>query len=72
MADAVLKIQKLAGSSNWDLWSIRMQAVLTEKGYLDIMINPPTAEKEANAEYIEKSARAAAYIRLALADGPLL
>src|SRR5450759_2676830 len=72
MAESVLKISKLAGSSNWDLWSIRMQAVLTERGYLDIMIDPPNPEKEQDPEYIQKAAKAAAYIRLALADGPLL
>jgi len=72
MSESVQKIQKLLGSSNRDLWSIRMQAVLTEKGYLDIMITPPTEEMELDLQYIEKSAKAAAYIRLALADGPLL
>lgn len=72
MADSILKIQKLAGSSNWDLWSIRMQAVLTEKGYLDIMINEPTVNNLADPQYISLTAKATAYIRLALADGPLL
>jgi len=52
MSESVLKIQKLAGSSNWDLWSIRMQAVLTEKGYLDIMINAPTDTDLINPHYI--------------------
>jgi len=37
MSESVLKITKLQGSSNWDLWAIRMEAVLTEKGYYDVM-----------------------------------
>jgi hypothetical protein len=72
MADAVLKIQKLVRSSNWDIWAIRMEAVLTEKGYLDVITNTPKEEQLKNPVYIEKAAKALAYIRLALADGPLL
>jgi hypothetical protein len=72
MSESVLKISKLAGSANWDLWSIRMEAVLTEKGYLAIMVEPPNQEKEKDPDYIQQAAKATAYIRLALADGPLL
>jgi hypothetical protein len=72
MSESVLKISKLAGSANWDLWSIRMEAVLTEKGYLAIMVDPPNQEKEKDPDYIQQAAKATAYIRLALADGPLL
>jgi hypothetical protein len=37
MSELVLKIIKLQGSSNWELWAIRMEAVLIEKGYYDVM-----------------------------------
>ena len=49
-----------------------MEAVLTEKGYLAIMVEPPNQEKEKDPDYIQQAAKATAYIRLALADGPLL
>lgn len=66
MADStVLRIPKLIGSENWEIWSIRMEAVLTEKGYYEIM----TSEEPNN---LTQSKKALAYIRLALADGPLL
>ena len=76
MSDQVLKIGRLQGSANWDLWSIRMEAVLTEKGYYDVMIQPeiPISELELSEQvaWVTKSKKALAYIRLALADGPLI
>src|SRR5436305_1073312 len=78
MSESVLKITKLQGSSNWELWAIRMEAVLTEKGYYDVMtLTPPTGMevdggKDAQLDWTTRSKKAIAYIRLALADGPLL
>jgi hypothetical protein len=43
MAKTTPKIPKLKGSENWELWSIRMSAVLAEKSYFDAL-NPPEAE----------------------------
>jgi hypothetical protein len=37
MADTIFKIPKLKGSSNYDIWSIRVQAILVEKGYLEVI-----------------------------------
>ena len=65
MSDSVLKINRLNGSENYDLWAIRIEAVLTEKGYFSVMTDPENID-------IEKRAKALAYIRLSLADGPLL
>jgi hypothetical protein len=80
MSESVLKIQKLQGSFNWELWAIRMEAVLTKKGYYNVIT--PTNYMETNdysseqqAAYIERQSRgkkAIIYIRLALSDGPLL
>ena len=73
MGDSILKISRLQGSSNWELWAIRMEAVLTEKGYYNVMI--PATEPIAEADLIlrnDRAKRALAYIRLALSDGPLL
>ena len=78
MAESILKVPKLLGSSNWDLWSIRMEAILIEKGYYDIMttsistLDPSVYTSEQIASIKEKSSKACAYIRLALGDGPLL
>ena len=80
MSESVLKITKLQGSSNWDLWAIRMEAVLTEKGYYDVMTptegmkldNPTPEQQTASLERQNRAKKAIAYIRLALSDGPLL
>ena len=73
------KIQRLKGSSNWDVWALRMEAYLTDKGYAIAMIMPifteGTSKEEINAykkEMDEKSPKAAAIIRLCLEDGPLI
>ena len=65
MSDSILKITRLNGSDNWDLWAIRMEAVLTEKGYFSVMTDPQNIEEE-------RKAKALAYLRLSLSDGPLL
>jgi hypothetical protein len=65
MSESILKITRLNGSENYDIWAIRMEAVLTEKGYFSVMTDPENIEDE-------RKAKALAYIRLSLADGPLL
>jgi hypothetical protein len=84
MADSIFKIPKLYNSDNWDIWSIRIESILIEKGYLDVCemsedayinsiqnLDPLEAEKALVARRA-LSLKALAYIRLALADGPLL
>ena len=73
------KIQRLKGSINWDTWSLRMEAYLTDKGYVIAMIPSvfPKGTDEAvinvfEKEKLEKSLKAAAIIRLCLDDGPLI
>ena len=76
MGDSILKISRLQGSDNWELWAIRMEAVLTEKGYYDVMTEPAEAIPYLSDEEVTlrqtKLKKALAYIRLALADGPLM
>jgi predicted GNAT family N-acyltransferase len=80
MSESVLKIQKLQVSSNWELWTIRMEVVLTEKGYYNVMTPTDYMEtddysSEQQAAHIKRQSRgkkAIVYIRLALSDGPLL
>ena len=71
--DNIFKIPRLIGSSNYDIWSIKIEALLIQQGYLDVMtteITPLTAQESSLLE--EKASKAVSYIRLSLADGPLL
>jgi len=68
MADSTLKIPKLQGSSNWDIWALQMEAVLIEKGYYDIMITTEII----TPEQVLLAKKAISIIRLSLGDGPLL
>lgn len=75
----IAKFPKLKGSTNYEIWSIRMEAVLTEKDYLDVMTSIDLSQyhdeaivKELLAKRSERSYRAAAIIRLSLEDGPLI
>src|SRR5690349_10738345 len=75
MADTIFKIPKLKGSSNYDIWAIRIQSILIEKGYLDyINTDYTTIIQEDNSEVnLESIAnKATALIKLSLEDGPLL
>src|ERR1700712_1035330 len=76
MSDSNLRIDKLNGSSNWNLWSIRMEAVLIEKGYYEIMTTDPSKINDYTAEdkikYQNLALKATAQIRLSLGNGPLI
>lgn len=65
MSKSILKITRLNGSENYDLWTIRMKAVLIEKGYFTVIIDVENIEDE-------KKAKALAYIQLSLSDESLL
>jgi hypothetical protein len=73
------RFPKLKGSSNYEIWSIRMEASICEKGYLDVMTPIELSQyhdeaivKELLANRNDRSFRAAAIIRLSLEDGPLI
>jgi hypothetical protein len=87
METNLVKFPKLKGSNNYEIWSIRMEAAVCEKGYLDVMTIPDLSEhidpetklvkdeakvKELLANRVTRSYRAAAIIRLSLEDGPLI
>ena len=72
MTESILKIACFTGSSNWDLWNIRMQAILTEKGYYNVIINPNPANNANSNSFKELQLKALAFIRLAFANRPLL
>lgn len=67
MADNSFKINKLKGSINYDIWSIRIQAILTKEAVIqsiDPFYNTPIE--------VNILAKALSLIRLTLDDGPLL
>lgn len=37
MDSSSLRFPKLKGSTNWDIWSLRASAALTQKGYIEVM-----------------------------------
>lgn len=83
-----IRIPKLKGTSNWDIWALRAEALLIEKGYFEAL-SPfraaPTVEEYGErypqelqvyttqlAQYELNTRKAAALIRLSLEDGPLV
>jgi len=71
MLDA-FKIPKLKGSLNYDIWAIRIEAIIVEKGYLSYIINN-SATIVNNTETLDENAfKTTAIIKLHLEDGPLL
>ena len=71
MLDAI-KLPKLKGSLNYDIWAIRVEAIIVEKGYLRYILNNPATTSN-NTETLEEDAyKTTALIKLALEDGPLL
>ena len=75
------RFPRLKGSQNWEFWSLRMEAYIIDKGYENALypitpFDPKTITKVAYNAYLQdrenKSPRAAALIRLALEDGPLI
>jgi len=74
MESNLIKFPRLKGSTNYEIWSIRMEAAITDKGYYDVMtpidLNELATEEIANRT--QRSYKAAALIRLSLEDGPLI
>jgi hypothetical protein len=82
MADTIFKIPKLKGSSNYDIWALKIESIIIKEGYLDYIIADFSSSsaylesKENNIiksrEIEEKADKATSIIRLSLEDGPLL
>jgi hypothetical protein len=83
MAETIFKIPKLKGSENYDIWSLRLESIIIEKGYYDYII----ADYSSSISYTEAinsnnntkvveleeiANKATALIKLSLEDGPLL
>ena len=65
MADTIFKIPKLKGSSNYEIWAIKIEAILIKEGFFRFLSNR-------NLELNEEAIKATSLIRLSLEDGPLL
>ena len=72
MESNLIKFPRLKGSTNYEIWSIRMEAAITDKGYYDVMTPIDLNEPEEIANRTQRSYKAAALIRLSLEDGPLI
>ena len=57
-------IQKLVGASNYTIWAMRMESVLT-KEHTNVIIDTDDVSNEINSEALSS-------LRLCLDDGPLL
>jgi hypothetical protein len=67
MASDLLKIPKLKGSENYEVWSIQIHAVLVEKGYYVALEQPRISSLN-----LSQIAKALSLLRLSLAPRPLL
>ena len=72
MAETIFKIPKLKGSSNYDLWSIRIEAILVEKGYTYITTKRASQTSPEEARDLENKEKAIALIKLSLENSLLL
>jgi len=77
MADSIFKVPKLKGSSNYDIWALRIRSILVQQDCSDILDIPPsdlTSDQYPDTfiKLKEKESKALATIRLSLEDGPLL
>lgn len=71
--DSIFKIPKLRGSSNYDIWEIRIQAILVEKDYINYILSDYTLNIDENWNPTKEIAdKVSAFIKLSLEDGPLL
>ena len=66
--DGAIKIPKLIGAANYELWAIRVKAALIAKDLFDFY----TRSGEPSVKGLKEDAKALSYIQLACADGPLL
>jgi hypothetical protein len=73
MDASTYKFPKLKGSANYKIWKLRIEAILLEKGYGDLLyIDESTVTAEFQNELAQSSKKAAALVRLTLEDGPLI
>ena len=73
MLDTIFKIPKLKGSSNYNIQSIKIEALLTKESYLEVIAhNLSSLSKATRVLLQDKAIKATSFIKLALEDRPLL
>lgn len=78
MADSsIFKVPKLKGSSNYDIWALRIESVLVQQNCKEILsIDPAELVLEKHPldlpKLKEAESKALSILRLSLEDGPLL
>ena len=73
MLDTIFKIPKLKRSSNQNIQSIKIEALLTKEGYLEVIAyNLSSLSKATRVLLQDKAIKATSFIKLALEDRPLL
>ena len=73
MSNTIFKIPKLQGSSNYDIWSIKIEALLTKEGFLEVIASDLSSYSEVTRTILEEKAlKATSFIKLSLEDSLLL
>lgn len=73
MAETIFKVPKLKGSSNYDLQSIKLEAILIKEGLIDYINRDLTLLPiEESSPLEDKALKTTSLIKLSLEDGPLL
>ena len=69
LEEGVIKVSKLTGSSNYELWAIYVKAVFIVK---DLFNFGTYATKATTVKALKEDVKVLSYIQLAYIDGPLL
>jgi hypothetical protein len=77
MSDSeIFKIPKLKGSSNFDIWSLRLESILTKDNLIDYILADYTTASNYNEttslELTNIANKVSSLVKLSLEDGPLL
>jgi hypothetical protein len=77
MSDSeIFKIPKLKGSSNFDIWSLRLESILTKDNLIDYILADYTTASNYNEtsslELTTTANKVSSLVKLSLEDGPLL
>ena len=65
MPNTILKIPKLKGSSNYDIQSIEIEALLTKEGYLEVIAYDLSSLSEATRALLQdKAIKATSFIKI--------
>ena len=73
MLDTILKTSKFKRFSNYNIQSIKIEALLTKKGYLEVIVhNLSSLTKATRVLLQDKAIKATSFLKVAVEDRPLL